>query len=429
MTRAARRTEFSGLTGTPIAQVGGLVGGKYRVVGELGSGAMGVVIRGRDEQLERDVAVKLIRPEQASRPSFQQDFLAEARVMAKIGHANVVRVFDFGWEDATPYFVMELVDGVDLETHHASIDYRMSKAVAVDTMVQICKGVEAIHEIGAVHRDLKPNNILVARDGRILVSDLGLTATRPGEKDVGVLGTPGFVAPEVVLHGPSTDEMAARADIYALGGLAYELLSGQPAFVGDDATAVLAAQLASDYIPLHQRQPSLGRGFDTIIDQALARDPRDRLPSAAQLWQRLEHALTLQQDPTVGRRIVVADDDVAVRRWLQRVLAHHLPNVEVESVRSGREALHGLAAADAAVLVTDVEMADLGGIELVQLLRGLPRFDDMAIIVITAAAGPKEWATLRSYGADGFLMKPLDAVPLVALVRSLMAEPRRNRVG
>ncbi|MEM6994697.1 MAG: serine/threonine-protein kinase, partial [Myxococcota bacterium] len=320
-TRAVRNTAFAAPITAPSAKVGALVGGKYRVVGELGTGAMGVVLRGRDEQLERDVAIKLIRPEQAQRPSFQQDFLAEARTMAKIGHPNVVRVFDFGWEEATPYFVMELVDGVDLESYHADHDYHLGTAAAVELAVKICHGVEAIHQSGAAHRDLKPNNILIAGDGRVLVSDLGLTETRPDEGDIGVVGTPGFVAPEVILHGPTTGDLAARGDVYALGALAYELLSGQPAFGGDDATAVLSAQLGSDFIPLHQRDPSLGRGFNSVIDQALAFDPRDRLPSAAELLQRLEHALALRQDPTSGRRIVVADDDLGVRRWLQRVLA------------------------------------------------------------------------------------------------------------
>ncbi len=429
MTRAVRRTAFGDPIETPSARAGALVGGKYRVIGELGTGAMGVVLRGRDEQLERDVAVKLIRPEQARRPAFQRDFLAEARVMAKIGHPNVVRVFDFGWEEETPYFVMELVDGVDLETHHAARNYRLGTAEAVEMLVQICKGVAAIHDSGAVHRDLKPNNILVARDGRVLVSDLGLTATRADGGEFGVVGTPGFVAPEVVMEGPSSDGAAARADVYALGALAYELLSGEPAFIGDDAAAVLGAQLNGQYIPLRQREPALGSDFDVLIEQTLAVDPRDRHLHPRPLWPRLEHALAARLDPTIGRRIVVADDDPAVRRWLQRVLAHHLPHVEVESVSSGREALHGLSTAAAAVLVTDVEMPDLGGLELVPMLRGLPRFDEMAIIVISAEAGPREWKTLRSHGADGFLMKPLDAVPLVALVKSLMAEPKRNRAG
>lgn len=410
-----------------IAEPGAYVGRKYRVMGELGAGAMGVVLHGRDEQLERDVAIKLIRPEQASRPAFQQDFLAEARAMAKISHANVVRIFDFGWEGTVPYFVMELVHGIDLETHHAEHNYNLGVGAAVDAMVQICSGVQAIHESGAFHRDLKPNNILRADDGRFLVSDLGLTATIPEEEELGVVGTPGFVAPEVVLHGPVSDPIAARADVYALGALAYELLSGQPAFNGDTGAEVLSAQLATEYIPLRQRDPSLSTAFEAAIDQALAFDPLDRLPSAAELLQRLEHSLALRQDPTVGRRIVVADDDPSVRRWTQRVLAHHLPNVEVESVGNGREALHGLATTIPAILVTDVSMPDLGGMELVQIIRKLPRYADMAIIVISATAGPAEWARLRDAGADGFLMKPLDAVPLVALVKSLMANPRRNR--
>lgn len=422
-----RRTAFGQSYDEPSAEVGALIGSKYRVVGELGTGAMGVVLRGRDEQLERDVAIKLIRPEQARRPAFQRDFVAEARAMAKIHHTNVVGIYDFGWDAATPFFVMELVDGVDLESHHAARDYRLSLAEAIDAMLQICRGVMAIHETGVAHRDLKPNNILVARDHRVLVSDLGLTATA-GDDPGSVVGTPGFVAPEVIMDGPAPGDGAARADVYALGALAYELLCGQPAFVGDDGSEVLAAQLAANCRPLGDYDPALRQAFEPVVTQALAIDPRDRLPSAAELLQRLEAGLVQHHDVSFGRRIVVVDDDPAVRRWLQRVLGHHLPGVDVQSVANGREALHGLAAGSASVLITDVEMPGLGGGELVSLIRGLPRYDDMAIVVISSAAGPVQWGQLRESGADGFLMKPLDAVPLVALVKSLMAEPRRNRV-
>ena len=412
--------------GMPIAEVGALVGGKYRVIGELGTGAMGMVLLGRDEQLERDVAIKLIRPEAAKRPSFQRDFLAEARAMAKVSHGNVVRVYDFGWEDETPYFAMELVDGVDLESYHADRRYRLPLSEAVDLTLQICRGVEAIHEAGVAHRDLKPSNILVARDGRVLVSDLGLTATADDDPGA-VVGTPGFVAPEVVLHGAGVGTAAERADVYALGALAYELISGQPAFVGDDATAVLQAQIEGDCKPLTAVSTTRGHAFAAAVHQALAFDPLDRLPSVAEFLRALELAHAQHRDPSFGRRIVVVDDDAVVRRWLQRILSHHLPGVEVESVANGREALHGLSTATAAVVVVDYEMPGLGGAELVEMLRGLPRFDDTAIVVISSRVGPTEWSALRKAGADAFLMKPLDAVPLVALVKSLMKDPKRNR--
>lgn len=412
--------------GMPSAELGALVGGKYRVMGELGSGAMGMVLLGRDEQLERDVALKLIRPEAARRRSFQRDFVAEARAMAKINHGNVVRVYDFGWDDATPYFVMELVDGVDLESHHAARKYRLPLSEAIDVTLQICRGVEAIHEAGVVHRDLKPSNILVARDGRVLVSDLGLTATVDDDPGA-VIGTPGFVAPEVVMNGAAGGTAAERADVYALGALAYELISGQPAFVGDDPTAVLQAQLEGGCRTLSSVTPSRGPTFGPAVHQALARDPLDRLPSAAEFIRALELAYAQHRDPSFGQRIVVVDDDPVVRRWLQRILTHHLPGVDVESVANGRDALHGLSTANAAVVVVDYEMPGLGGAELVEMLRGLPRFDETAIVVISSRAGPTEWTVLRKAGADGFLMKPLDPVPLVALVQSLMKDPKRNR--
>ena len=430
VTRALRRTEFGGLPEAPdAARPGGLVGGKYRVIDELGEGAMGVVLRGRDEQLERDVAIKLIRPERARRANFQHDFLAEARTMARISHPNVVQIFDFGWEQDTPFFAMELVEGEDLETHHANAEYRLDPERAIAMMLGICRGVEAIHNAGACHRDLKPNNVLVAGDGRVLVSDLGLTATSAEHDARTVVGTPGFVAPEVILDGPTTGPMALRADVYALGAVAYELLCGQPAFLGETAVDVLQAQLKGEFLPLAAHDAALGPPFDHIVAQALAPDPRDRLPSASELLLRLETAAAQRLDPTFGRRIVVVDDDAFVRRFIARLLALKMPNTVVECVSNGREALHGLSNGGAAVLITDVEMPGLGGVELVQLVRGLERFDETAIIVVTARAGPAAWSRLRACGADAFLMKPLDAIPLLALIESLIANPKRNRTG
>jgi serine/threonine-protein kinase len=128
-TRAARRHPTGSFEAVAIPEIGSLVGDKYRVVDFIGEGAMGMVLRGRDEQLERDVALKLIRPEWAANPGFQQHFLAEARTMAKINHRNVVSVFDFGWSESTPFFVMEFIEGshldADLERARLSLDEAM----------------------------------------------------------------------------------------------------------------------------------------------------------------------------------------------------------------------------------------------------------------------------------------------------------------
>jgi eukaryotic-like serine/threonine-protein kinase len=192
-------------------QAGTLIGNAYRVVGPLGQGGMGIVVLALDERLQRDVAIKLIRPSYARSPTARERFLIEARAMARVRHENVVEIYSFGEIDEAPYFVMEYVPGSNVANwlDDAILEDRLpSMDEALGYLDQICRGVSAIHASGTVHGDLKPSNLLIGPASRIAIADMGLSrlfdpsSGRPGDHPMA--GTPAYMAPEFARTDLST---------------------------------------------------------------------------------------------------------------------------------------------------------------------------------------------------------------------------------
>jgi serine/threonine-protein kinase len=296
------RQKFPGLAGTPTQELpvsylpnkGALLDDKYRIGSTLGQGGMGVVLHAFDEQLARDVAIKLVRAEFASSPLAREQFVHEARAMARVRHNNVVEIFAFGEFVGTPYFVMEYMASGNLGNW---LDHRGDTPSAVDEAIgfldQVCKGLHAIHEAGVVHHDLKPSNILIDNGFRVAVGDLGLVRINdPSETGTtgSMAGTPAYVAPEVALAEPVPPALKARADIYALGVMAFELLAGQLPF-DSAAPEELIRQHVEDEPPhASEVRPDLSPVFDRILSQALAKDPAQRTDSAETFRRSLLHA-------------------------------------------------------------------------------------------------------------------------------------------
>lgn len=153
-----------------MLSAGNIIDGTYRILGELGHGAMGVVLLAEDAQLKRKVAIKLVRPELLG-PGFRSRFMEEARAMARVNHPNVVTIYASGTHDSMPYFVMELVDGLTIEAWLAQRPHPIDLDVALNILNEVCAGVSAIHAAGAVHRDIKPSNILIGTDSRVRITD------------------------------------------------------------------------------------------------------------------------------------------------------------------------------------------------------------------------------------------------------------------
>ncbi|HEY6546937.1 MAG TPA: serine/threonine-protein kinase, partial [Vicinamibacteria bacterium] len=272
--------------------------GPYEVLGPLGAGGMGEVYRARDTRLGREVAVKLLPSSFADDRDRLQRFEREARAAGSLNHPNLLSLFDVGTHEKTPYLVTELLDGATLRALLTEGGLPLRKAV--DYGIQIARGLAAAHEKGIVHRDLKPENLFVTRDGRAKVLDFGLAKlVRPGEAekahsgastatsptDAGVLlGTVGYMSPEQV-KGQPADE---RSDIFSLGVVLYEMLSGKRAFRRDTQVESLNAILKEDLPEISGTGQIVPSTLQRIMGRCLEKDPAERFRSAHDVALALE---------------------------------------------------------------------------------------------------------------------------------------------
>jgi len=255
-----------------------VLGGRY-VLGEvLGTGGMAAVWRARDEVLGRDVAVKILSPQYAADPGFLARFDREARHAARLSHPRLVTVFDCGVDGTTPFIVMELVTG---RTLRQVLDEAgmLPAGEAVRVAAEVCEALEVAHAAGLVHRDIKPANIVLA-GGQVKVLDFGIARAEGATRvtgTVGVLGTAAYLSPEQASGRPA----GPQADLYSLGCVLFEMLTGAPPFSADSAVGLAYRQVHDDPGPPSVRRPGLPRRLDQVTAQLLAKDPAARPPSAA----------------------------------------------------------------------------------------------------------------------------------------------------
>ena len=277
-----------GIMGAGNEEEGRTVGqkmlGRYRILGELGRGAMGAVYRAVDPIIEREVALKTLLPDLPEDviEEVRIRFLREARSAGRLSHPNIVTIFDVGQEGDTAYIAMELLEGRSL--HQMLKDpQRIPFHVAADVTAQVAEALHHAHQFSIVHRDVKPANVVVAPSGRAKLTDFGVAyvpasnVTQTGS----ALGSPRYMAPEQVL-GQAID---ARADIFSLGVVLYELLARRNPFEwpGDTTVFALMQRIAGEpHPPLRQIDPQIPAGFDRIVDRALAKRPQDRYQSASE---------------------------------------------------------------------------------------------------------------------------------------------------
>ena len=277
-----------------MTDIGSLLGGRYRLVELLGEGGMATIYRARDAQLDRDVAVKLLRPELGRDPDFLARFKDEARAAASLSHPNIVAVFDFNGDGAAPYIVMELIEGQDLASILRDAG-PLSPRRAARVAAEVAKALHAAHVRGIVHRDVKPSNILVGRDGRVKVADFGIARalsesqiTMPGI----TMGSVNYFSPEQARGEPATIE----SDIYSLGIVLFESLTGKRPFTGDSAASIALARLTATPPRVSMLRPSVPPALDAIVRHAMELDPLDRFPSAAAMAEALEGYLAESAD-------------------------------------------------------------------------------------------------------------------------------------
>ena len=264
-----------------------VLGERYQIISRVGSGGMADVYKAKDQKLDRLVAVKVLKPEFREDTNFVAKFGKEAQAAAGLSHPNVVNVFDVGEDRGLYYIVMELVEGITLKAY-ITRKGKLSVKEATSIAIQVSLGLEAAHNRGIVHRDVKPQNIIISTDGKVKLSDFGIAkATNSNTITANVMGSVHYSSPEQVRGGASD----ARSDIYSLGITMYEMVTGRVPYDGDTTVAVAIKHLQEEMVPPSRYTPDIPYSLEQIILKCTQTNPDRRYQNMAQLIEDLKRSL------------------------------------------------------------------------------------------------------------------------------------------
>jgi serine/threonine protein kinase len=301
-------------TGGRLGEEVQTLGGRYRMESPLGQGGMAQVFKGTDTVLGRPVAIKILAPQYAKDPSFVERFRREAQSAARLNHPNVVGVYDTGSDDGTHYIVMEYIEGRTL-ADFLSNGGRLLPERAVELASSVCVALSEAHKAGIVHRDIKPGNVMVTRGGEVKVMDFGIARAATAETVTAtatVLGTASYLSPEQAQGKP----VDARSDIYSLGVVLYEMLTGRVPFGGDSAVAVAYKHVQEPPEPPSRLNPDVSPSLEAVVMRALAKNPDNRYQTAEEFCadlDRIRRGMPVAATPLLSETQVVAAPVTATR--------------------------------------------------------------------------------------------------------------------
>lgn len=282
--------------------------GRYQILEQIGRGAMGMIFKAHDPALERVVALKVVSPQLEVTPELRSRFLREAKAAAQLTHPNIVTVHDIGEDRGQLFIVMELLTGEELRSLIARRQV-LTVADKLSIIVQLCAGLYYAHRAGVVHRDVKPANIFVLRNGTVKILDFGIAYLTEAEDRLTrtgvIVGTFRYMAPEQ-LQGRRVD---ARSDMFAVGAVSYELLSLRPAFTGENVAQLLEQIRTADPPPLDMVDPSISSRLAAIVHRAMQKDPAERFADLDQMRRALSEVSRSQAEPAgiSGSLLVIPD--------------------------------------------------------------------------------------------------------------------------
>jgi serine/threonine-protein kinase len=425
-----------------------VIDGRYTVIGELGHGGMGIVYIAHDAGLDRQVALKVIAPKWLGDEAMAASFQGEAKALASVRSQYVVQVHAFGMYERSYFFAMEYVHGRTLRQilgEHADHDDTIPVHRTLTILHRIAHGLDAVHEAGIVHRDVKPSNIVIEEDtGRPVLVDFGLAVPTADMDSVLAIGTPQYMAPEQA-GGPKA-AVGPRTDIYSLGVVAFQMLTGHLPFESAD-TAQLVRQHSRKKAPAPSSIQRELEPFDDPIGKALAKDPQARYASATAFVQALASAAdrwTARAASTIPPppdsipsswalrasvappsserrpfRALVVDDSPLFRKFTvqatQLALFRHDKDlaVAVEGAGSGQEAIDRAGAEPPDLVLLDFDMPGLDGVDTLSHLRALPGGSRARVVVLSGRLAQKDRWRFAVLGVNDFVAKPIDFQQLV----------------
>jgi len=407
---------------------------RYRIQKFLGAGGMGHVCSAIDDSIDEMVALKILSAPLAEDPAAFERFKNELRLARRIRHRNVVQSFDLGFGDGYPYISMEYIDADNLQKHLAKRPYEETKAIGL--FRQILRGLRAAHELGIIHRDMKPENILVNKDGVAFITDFGIATTADRVRRTELAGTPDYMSPEQL----RCEDVTPSSDLYSCGVMLYRMLSGKLPFQVDSVHKMIEAQLHETPQPLPD-ELDLSPVIRDLIDWLLQKQPADRPQNAQEVLAKLDEAVKRQKTLVLAENmsVLVADRDPEMLTSFRSAL--EAEGFKVTTAATAREAVNvafenhpSVMLIDAAIggghfplRATDdttpgtVPLHGADALDFCRIVRGDEKLRRVPIVVMSepSEAGLKN--LFSQCGASDFLVKPLAPAEISSAIRRVRA--------
>ena len=392
-------------------KIGQIVKERYEILEILGEGGMAFVYKARDMQLERFVAIKTLKPNYVNQETFVDRFKREAKTAANLNHPNIVQIFDWGIEKE-PYFVMEYIEGNTLTSIIAK-NRTISLSDILFIGAQVSNGLHAAHQKGLVHRDIKPGNIMITPDGKVKVTDFGIVSLQNEESDItktgSILGTASYISPEQAQGKP----VSIESDLYSLGTVLYELITGKAPFSGDSPISTATKHLTEKPEKPSMIRRGLPKGVETAILKLLEKATYDRFKSAEDLRATLlQQRKALQSEQTRENLVDLTNPKVKLRFTLPALIISI--GVVIGTIWTLTQVFDGLPTDGGAP--TLIEIPDLTGSEQAQALEDLQNLGFKIGIENSADASVPAGSVIRTQPPSNTIVNPDSLVTIIVSV-------------